>query len=253
MNKKLKVTMYVVGILWIAVLSQVVVNKVFMDDARIIDAFIDTDSNIEESKLNLVINYGNEFLLNNKKEEILDSFAQSAGIDTYEVSKEYADSASTMKIEEKRKGIETSLELITITRKKEQENISYNYFILLQMKFSQNYKDVITYKKKIEKCIHDMKVKDYQCIMKFTGSYKGELSTEEKDKKVKELLKSLEARKIESISSDNYYTAYAYTGLVEDYIEVAGKRININIATTYNEEEDKTELYLATPILNEDY
>lgn len=252
MNKKLKVTIYVVGVLWIATLSQLVVNQIFMDDARIMEAFMDADTNIEESKLNLVVDYGNGFLLKKEKTDILSRFAQSVGIDNFDVFIEHTAQASTMKMEEKKNGVETSLEFITLTKQEDKE-ISYNHFILMEMRFNKEYKDVITHKKKIEKCIHGMKVKDYQCIMKFTGSYEGKLSEDQKDKKVKELLKNLEARKVDSITSDNYDTTYAYTGLVDDYIVVAGKRININIATTYDEEEDKTELHLATPILNEDF
>ena len=37
-----------------------------------------------------------------------------------------------------------------------------------------------------------------------------------------------------------------YTGLIDEYIETVGCRINIQIAATYDEVADKTRIYLAT-------
>ena len=252
-SKKIRTTLYIVGVLWIAVISQVIVNQIYMDDSRITDAFTDTNTNIEESKLNLVVDYGTQFLLNSEKEKVLNELATIVGLVDWEMQIETSESGTTLKIEDNTKGIDTSIEFISITHKEGKENISYNHFILLQLLIKEHYQDVIEYKKDVEKYVNGMEVKDYQCTMKFTGSYDGKLTKEENSKKVKELLNCLEAKQVESISSESYYTTYAYTGLVEDYIKVAGKRININIATSYDEEKDKTELYLATPILNEEY
>ena len=52
---------------------------------------------------------------------------------------------------------------------------------------------------------------------------------------------------------DELYTVYAYTGLINDYVKSEGNKINVNIAFNYNEKKNKTNLYVATPILNQDY
>ena len=80
MSKKVKATIYVVGVLWIAVMSQLLVNRIFTSDARIMVAFVDTDTNIEESKLNLVVDYGEGFLQNDQREEVLKSLADAVGV-----------------------------------------------------------------------------------------------------------------------------------------------------------------------------
>lgn len=252
MNKKVRTTIYIVGVLWIAVMSQIVVNRVFMNDSRIMDAFVDTDTNIEESKLNIVVDYGDSFLLNEKRENILKKLGKAAGIEKADVKTDVTERAVTMKLEEKSKKEHSQLEFISLTQKQEKET-AYQHFILLELKMNQNFSDVIHSKKIMEKAVKALKAKDYQSVMKFTGSYQGKLSGEEQQAKVKKLLSNLQAKKVDSIKSSNYYTVYAYTGLVDDYIKANGKRININIAITYDEEHDKTEICLATPILNEDY
>ena len=49
------------------------------------------------------------------------------------------------------------------------------------------------------------------------------------------------------------YTIYAYTTYVSDYVMQEDQAVNVNIAMRYNEEEDKTYVYVATPVLGLDY
>lgn len=252
MNKKIRATIYVAGVLCVAVMSQLIVNHIFMNDSRIMDAFIDTDTNIEESKVNIVIDYGDGFLLNEEREEILKEFANKAGIENAKIQTETADGSVCVKLEQQRKKEQAQFEFVTISHKSEQKT-TFRHFILLELKMNENFSDVIKDKKILEKQVKRLKVNNYQSVIKFTGSYKGTLTEEQQNRKVKKLLESLQAKKVDSIKSSAYYTVYAYTGLVDDYIKANGKRININIAITYNEEEDKTEICMATPILNEDY
>ena len=48
-------------------------------------------------------------------------------------------------------------------------------------------------------------------------------------------------------------TVYAYTPCITDKVQVEQKDINMNLIFNYNEENDKTYFYIASPILNEDY
>lgn len=252
MNRKIRATIYIVGVLWIAVMSQLLVNRLFKDDRKIMDAFVDTDSNIEESKLNIVVDYGEGFLLNNKKTEVLNKLADSAGIKGYEIKTENIENARNTLIHKKTKSKESLIEFISLTQDTEEET-KYHHFVLLEMKMNRDFDEVIEYKKELESCVKSLKIKDYQCIMKFTGTYPGKMSAKKRDEHISKLLKSLQAKKIDTIENEEYYALYAYTGLMDDYITAAGKKININVAVTYNEMKDKTEICLATPVLNEEY
>lgn len=256
-NKKIRTILYVVCVLWIAVITQIVVNRFYQDDTRIMDVFIGTGTNIEESKLNLVVDYGNEYMISSEKERIVNELATEVGLTDWEMNIESTDRTSTLKVEDTSKEQDTSIEFITVTQKEDEKNMIYNHFILMELvvkeNFKENFESLLQYKKDIESYINKIGNNDYQYTIKFAGSYNGKLTSKQRDAKVTEILKGLEAKKVDYIDSDSYYTAYAYTGLVKDYIEVTGNRININIVISYNEQEDKTELYLATPILNEEY
>lgn len=50
-----------------------------------------------------------------------------------------------------------------------------------------------------------------------------------------------------------YYVAYGYTNGINMVKRVNGKMINMNVAITYDENEDKSVVYFGVPILNQDF
>lgn len=59
---------------------------------------------------------------------------------------------------------------------------------------------------------------------------------------------------VRSISlEDQLKSAYGYTRYVENFITANGEKINMDLAVTYNELEDRTYLYGAIPVITFDY
>ena len=91
-----------------------------------------------------------------------------------------------------------------------------------------------------------------QTNINIDGQYTGKLGTEQKDAITMELLEKLEAKIVAEHREDSY-VVYAYTPLIEEYKTVGKDKINLTIAIIYNEEENVTEVLLATPLLNQDF
>lgn len=252
MGKKIKTMIYVVGVLWIVVMSQLLVNRIFKSDASIMDAFIDTDTNIEESKYNLVIDYGNGVLNRSQKENVVKEIAQIAEMDRYKLSMEKNKDSSNIKAYQRNKNQEGTIEFITLSSK-EQNELSYHHFILLELKKRHDFEEVINLEKSAKRYVNEQHIDEYQSTLKFTGTYQGKMAESEMTEKTNYLLKGLQAKRVDEIHAKNYDSIYGYTRLIQDSIKANGKKINVNIAVTYDEEEDKTKLCLATPVLNEDY
>lgn len=53
--------------------------------------------------------------------------------------------------------------------------------------------------------------------------------------------------------ADGYYVAYGFTNGIPLVKKVNGKTINMNIAITYDEEEDKSLVYFGVPVINKDF
>lgn len=54
-------------------------------------------------------------------------------------------------------------------------------------------------------------------------------------------------------ADSSYYTAYGYTNGFSSFRKINGRRINLNVAMRYNEEKDRTDVTIGTPIINSDF
>jgi len=64
----------------------------------------------------------------------------------------------------------------------------------------------------------------------------------------------MNAKEIDKIRNNNYISVTAYSNLLkENDLEYLENKINLNIGIRYSENEDKTLIYMATPIIKLDY
>lgn len=81
----------------------------------------------------------------------------------------------------------------------------------------------------------------------------GKVRDEDMEEKVNNTLKRYKAEVIEEYS-DEFVSSYTiYSPLIEDYLLIDEKKINLNIAIRYNEYEDKTYIFIGTPIITIGY
>lgn len=65
---------------------------------------------------------------------------------------------------------------------------------------------------------------------------------------------NMNAKEIDRIKEDNLTSVTAYSNLLtENDLDYLENKINLNIGIRYSENEDKTLIYMATPIIKLDY
>ena len=97
------------------------------------------------------------------------------------------------------------------------------------------------------------KVENPQNTTMAYGFYKGQLSLEERNEIADDILESLGAHVVSESRTQQLYTIYGYTGGINDYIMQGDHAVNINVAMNYDEEKDRTRVYLAIPLMSEEY
>ncbi len=85
------------------------------------------------------------------------------------------------------------------------------------------------------------------------GSYDGKLEYDRLNEVCIKVFKEAEARKVEGIRENNLISVSAYTPFISDSIRVSGKKVNLNLAVRYNSYENKTYIWLATPVITTEY
>lgn len=86
-----------------------------------------------------------------------------------------------------------------------------------------------------------------------TGYFDGKLDYKALNAISKNIFKDSNASKVNGIADRNLISVSAYSPAIGDSINVDGKKINLNLAIRYNSYEDKTYIWLASPVITVEY
>jgi len=86
-----------------------------------------------------------------------------------------------------------------------------------------------------------------------TGSFDGKLNNEQLNDIAILVFKAADAKKVEGIRDGNLVSVSAYSPIISNYINVNKRRINLNLAIRYNSYENRTYIWLATPVISTEY
>lgn len=106
--------------------------------------------------------------------------------------------------------------------------------------------------KKIEKIYREFDSKRdlTSCLV---GKIEGKYNKNDLLLNLEEVLKNTNGRIVEEFSDDDFLSYTIYSPLIEDYLTINEKKININLSIRYNKEEGYTYLWIASPIITMGY
>ena len=139
---------------------------------------------------------------------------------------------------------------ISIIGIKKNSNESYIIIDILSNKVYKNIVDIYTI---IETSLHKYSniVDISTCI---SGEFSKDLQFSKLDDILQKILYNMNAKEIDRVKNENMISITAYSELLkENYLEYLGNKINLNIGIRYSEDDDKTLIYIATPIIKLDY
>ena len=251
--KRTKITLYIAAVLWIAVFTQIMVNKVFFNSFEIAEAFVKTNTEEKECSIEVIAQYHKEFLSETDKKDILHHIADFIGLDIdsdVEIVREGERTEYSFHKQAKR--AETSIKIVSI-EEETSSDIRIKHYIVVRLNIKESINSIEKYRKQIEKSLDELNISERQVSVLYEGIVNGLMSKVDKEELASLLVKDLQGEVAFDYQQGESYTVYAYTGLIDEYIETVGCKINIQIAMTYDELSEKTKIYLATPILNESW
>lgn len=89
--------------------------------------------------------------------------------------------------------------------------------------------------------------------MEMEGVYDSRLSRQEQRIVVEALLDEMRASKVDDVDEELLYTVYAYAKGGGREENIAGKQVNLNLAVSYDEIQNKTVFRLGCPLIGTDY
>lgn len=146
--------------------------------------------------------------------------------------------------------IKTESSSISIVSTKKNNTESY---IIVDILDNKVYKSIVDIYNIIENTLkkYTSEPEIYTCI---AGEYTKKLQINKYNDILDKILYNMSAEEIDRIQEDNFVSITAYSKLLnENNLEYLGNKINLNIGLRYSEDEEKTLLYMATPIIKLDY
>lgn len=180
------------------------------------------------------------------KEELLTKVAGELGIEAgYQLISSAESGKESAVLTMNGKNGDTMISLITDTE------TGKNYFTL-RIDFPKLSEPALLFKGRVEAVMKKYKISG-SVVAELYGKLPGALNDEDKKALAARFFDGVAARIGMEKEIEKSYTVYGYTREIGDYILTEYGRINLNFALSYNELEDKTEVYLGIPVLKRDY
>lgn len=246
MRRKL---IYICGILWLFALIQLIVNYEEAKEPDIITAFTNDMYLSTLSTVKATGFYGNLYMSVEDKENLAKTVAGGLGIDdVYDISTENNKTTLSKYVD----GVRTSINVITVENHVEKAVLTQKQYVTIEMEFDNSLESAVYYRDKVEKLFEDMDI-GADITLSLRGDIEGELSNSEKNSIADHILENVGGDVVTENRGADMYTIYAYTDNINDYVVYGTTKTNINIVIEYNDVRGVTEVYMATPIMNEDY
>lgn len=194
-----------------------------------------------------------EYLTGQEQQELLEQIAKEIGI-TNDIHFKEEHHGNTRSVILDKQSEEAAVQMKIMTHESEEENgaLQTLQYFSMNLTLKQYVTEIVLLKEDIEKILAQY---PFQCSygMEFQANFNGELSMSEKNRLSAWLLKQIKADIVNENKTEELYTIYAYTDYIRDYEILDSKAVNVNLAFSYDEEQDCTYFYMATPYLLQEY
>ncbi len=251
--KRTRITLYIVIVLWVAVATQILVNRVFQEEVEITEAFYKSDTHEMQSSLEVVAEYETEYLSDDNKKDLIHIIGDSIGlIIDNDITVWEEDKRSEYIFYKQARQASTEIKIISVEQE-EEEPVKMKHYIIVRLSILDGIQGIDQYKKILEATLDDLGIENKQITLKYEGNREGDLTSEQKHDLAVLLVDELQGNIALEYDEGDLYTIYAYTGMLNEYVTSMGNKINIQIAISYNEMTNKTKISLATPINNDSW
>lgn len=245
---KTGVLLFIVLTLWLAVLMQTAVERVFLRKGDINEAFSMLRTEETVGVLSIKAVYPREVRSEYEKKQLLYFLAEQIGLEVEQQPQVfYAENRCEVWYEKEAVRAHTLLKVVSV----QQDETDTHYLHAVLTIREKTADSMAFYQSCLEKAMKELGAESISVTLELTGEQEGEIPLGSKDTLTDTLLKSLGARSVYENRENSYYTVYAYTGLISEYIVVEGKKINVQVALLYDKEKDVTSIFLATPIMTD--
>lgn len=217
----------------------------------VVEAFCSANLNDMSAYVTAYGYYGNTDLTTINKENLLINMASCLGMSgPYSFCSDQEDGRETVKVEHQTE--EAGLVIQVISLYEDSSQSTAKQYIHMELTLKNDFSSLLNYQELMETILDESCI-DGTVNVYLEGVAEGALNYKERGEIADGMLSLLGAEIVAENRDEEIYTIYAYSDAIEDAISVAGYQVNINISASYDEINDQTRFYLASPMNNLDY
>lgn len=212
---------------------------------KIISAFGSMTDTDVSSSVSAYGKYGEVAISDNAKKLILEDIAEKIGINKYTITDMVDEEYNAVKtLSQTSVNGDVIIKFIT-------HDVSQQY-IYIGISLKNGIDSAFTYEEIVKEILKKLEM-DTPVNVNLKGEVYGKLDANTKDTLADALLGKLGAKIVTQNRADDMYVIYAYDDDLKDYINVGQGKVNVNLSITYDETRNRTCIYLATPMNNQDF
>ena len=241
MNKKVK--WYFISLVWVAVLLQLIVIVGTKNDGKVVQAFQSVDSVPVQSVITVTGTY-KEYLVSKEAQKKLCSYiARGLDIQNYQVERTSADGQTTLVLTSANAACETR---ILLWEEAGRQSVSTTITL------KQRTDCVISVKERVQEVYHQLNMEP-EIHFSMEGRLAGELDTQHRERIKEEMFRVLETQMVKQQECSDAFVYYGYSSVITDVRRMNGKKVNVQLVCSYDEEKEQTKLYLGVPLFQESF
>jgi len=253
MNKKSKI--YLIVLIWAAALLQLAINNSINREKMIVEqAMSQGVENLISGSTKAYGYYGDQELSKPAKESMVKSLAKKLGITSgYEISCDNIRNGRKTTLTKLGKQGDTTISVITLDVKDEYGQPGVENYVMVELSLkSSAAKTTSSYCDELREIYGELGMNPttnlYLCSQE-----KGQLLESEMEQYVEDFLTNTNAKVVETMEFEDNYLVYGYSKNIAEYVFQDDEKVNVNIAFSYDKNEDVTYIHMGVPFVDKSF
>lgn len=222
------------------------------DSKILMRALEDSGAQLQKTNLNFWSKMPQEDYSQEEMKEIILNCAKELGLQESEIEITQEDAPSKVTLKGQRK--DQILATILMEEIHSPEQAKEIYF-LVELSLGQDYKDLAPIETTITDYFDQLNL-DYEYATTIVGTFEKEMNIDIMRRVLKNTFEVIDAEILEGMQEEEYSEMVSLSGYspkIQNSIQLAGREINLNAAMRYNAYDQKTYLWIGSPLIATEY
>lgn len=125
-------------------------------------------------------------------------------------------------------------------------------YVVMDISIDNNSTELVAERQKLEKYFTAKSVNP-KISSSVIGVYEGKLTENDMRSKITAAMNTVKAKEVEGLDNDEIKSISAFSGNINSFILSNNKKVNLQIAMRYSSYDDKTYIWIGSPLINVEY